>query len=97
MSKRQAETTDALHARIDEAIATVETGASRLARQQASGYRRGLQSCITIALERDARDAELSALRDAVEPRRGESLTNAVKRWVRDAKFAARRQSREAS
>jgi hypothetical protein len=89
MSTLKAETTTALRQRIMDLEVTradLHRTGSRLTEKYTSGKKNGLQECASIALERDARDAELADIRALVEPHRGESLTKAVKRWVYNAK-----------
>ena len=93
MSVRKAETTAKLNEAIAQAAADHAAAAASRARLDAAyarGMKNGLQRCLSIAEERDARDCELAGIRAEVEPRKGESLTKAVKRWIYNAKNNAR-------
>jgi hypothetical protein len=97
MSRLKAETTIKLNEAIAQTaadLAGANASRSRLDAAYARGLKNGMQRCLTIAQERDARDAELAGIRDAVEPHKGESLTKAVKRWVYNAKNNARQLGR---
>tara|TARA_R110000796_G_scaffold58684_4_gene135460 strand:+ start:722 stop:970 length:249 start_codon:yes stop_codon:yes gene_type:complete len=78
-----AETTEDLYARIQVAEVKAQSGATARARRQDQGFVDGLRSCEAIALDRDAKAAELTELRVVLKLGPRESIGLAV-RWLKE-------------
>lgn len=80
---KAAETTQDLQTRILVADSKAEQSVSRLEQCRERGFAAGLRSCLSIVDDRDAKAAELLALRVALKLGPRESIGLAV-RWLKE-------------